>query len=117
MKTDLMHRSDSPLDPVQLISDLREPVTLDGQVYSALLSLEPNRIGQIVLSHNGSLLVGSGSPFREIVEVAVPDVISGPVLVNRSVSLKGFPGIGGSGETVSWVGRKIEDGLQSVIVA
>lgn len=112
-----MHRSDSPFGPVQLISDLIDPVTLDGQVYSALLSLEPEPIGQIVLSHSCSLLEGNGSPFSKMVVAEVPDVISEPVLSKIRITLKGFPGIGGSGETESCVGRKIEDGLQSVIVA
>jgi hypothetical protein len=52
-----------------------------------------------------------------MVVVTVPEVISGPVLVKIRVRSTGFPGIGGSGETAIFVGRKIEDGLQSVMVA
>jgi hypothetical protein len=47
----------------------------------------------------------------------VPSVISGPVLSNMRVRRMGFPGTGGSGESVSCVGRNTEVGSQSLIVA
>ena len=86
----------------------------EGHTDSVLRLLMPVTSGQAVFVQSASVLGDSGSPLIETEVVTLPPVTGAPGLSNTTVRNTESPGAGVVGVIPSSVGRKMEDGLQSI---